>query len=82
MKSRLKQINSMPGHITSSSGSTTISSSTISNAHSIGPGGGVGPTTNGGGAYPSISAAYWLPAPNPTPYLLPGMYIPIYSNFL
>lgn len=22
--------------------------------------------------YPSISAAYWLPAPNPTPYLLPG----------
>lgn len=24
------------------------------------------------GAYPSISAAYWLPAPNTTPYLLPG----------
>lgn len=23
-------------------------------------------------AYPSISAAYWLPAPNATPYLLPG----------
>ncbi|XP_055683710.1 CUGBP Elav-like family member 2 isoform X2 [Lutzomyia longipalpis] len=22
-------------------------------------------------AYPSISAAYWLPAPNPTPYLVP-----------
>jgi hypothetical protein len=23
--------------------------------------------------YPSISAAYWLPAPNSTPYLIPGM---------
>lgn len=23
-------------------------------------------------AYPSISAAYWLPATNSTPYLLPG----------
>lgn len=23
-------------------------------------------------AYPSISAAYWLPTSNPTPYLLPG----------
>ena len=23
-------------------------------------------------AYPSISAAYWLPTPNSTPYLLPG----------
>lgn len=23
--------------------------------------------------YPSISAAYWLPAPNTTPYLLPGI---------
>lgn len=23
--------------------------------------------------YPSISAAYWLPAPNTTPYMLPGM---------
>lgn len=28
--------------------------------------------------YPSISAAYWLPAPNPTPYLLPGK-VPILS---
>jgi hypothetical protein len=25
-----------------------------------------------GKLYPSISAAYWLPASNPTPYLLPG----------
>ncbi|XP_055637693.1 uncharacterized protein LOC129776208 isoform X3 [Toxorhynchites rutilus septentrionalis] len=23
-------------------------------------------------AYPSISAAYWLPAPSPTPYQVPG----------
>jgi hypothetical protein len=22
--------------------------------------------------YPSISSAYWLPAPNPTPYIIPG----------
>jgi hypothetical protein len=25
--------------------------------------------------YPSISAAYWLPAPNTSPYLLPGIII-------
>lgn len=23
-------------------------------------------------AYPAISAGYWLPAPNPTPYMVPG----------
>lgn len=30
--------------------------------------------TNGTGMYPSISSAYWLPAPNPAPYLVPGNY--------
>lgn len=28
--------------------------------------------------YPSISAAYWLPAPSPTPYLVPGNCYVIY----
>lgn len=28
-------------------------------------------------AYPSISAAYWLPAPNPTPYMVPGEFIKV-----
>lgn len=29
---------------------------------------------NGHPAYPSISATYWLPPPNPAPYLVPGNY--------
>lgn len=31
-----------------------------------------GNTSPNGTSYPSISAAYWLPAPSPTPYLIPG----------
>lgn len=31
-----------------------------------------GMTDEHGKAYPSISAAYWLPAPSPTPYQVPG----------
>lgn len=30
--------------------------------------------TGDGAKYPSISAAYWLPAPTPQPYLLPGKF--------
>lgn len=45
--------------------STTNGSSSFSLNHGI-----IG--SGGGSLYPSISAAYWLPAPNPTPYLLPG----------
>lgn len=33
---------------------------------------GLNVTQSNGTAYPSISSAYWQPAPNPTPYLVPG----------
>lgn len=33
---------------------------------------GLNNTHSNGSAYPSISSAYWQPAPNPTPYLVPG----------
>lgn len=33
---------------------------------------GLNNTQSNGSAYPSISSAYWQPAPNPTPYLVPG----------
>lgn len=29
-------------------------------------------TTNGHQLYPAITATYWLPPPNPAPYLVPG----------
>lgn len=31
-----------------------------------------GSSSSNAAAYPSISAAYWLPAPNTTPYMIPG----------
>lgn len=48
------------------------SGSNVSNgASNIGYSNGYHPIPTSG-AYPAISAAYWLPAPNPQPYLVPG----------
>ncbi|GJQ77554.1 hypothetical protein Trydic_g19897 [Trypoxylus dichotomus] len=30
-------------------------------------------------SYPAISAAYWQPAPTPSPYLIPGITTPFIS---
>lgn len=76
----------MPGHVMATSapsngtanvgggggggvGGTSPTSMSVTSGSS--PNGSTG-SNNGTGLYPSISAAYWLPAPNPTPYLLPG----------
>lgn len=77
LKSRTK---SGPG----SPGSTTSNGSSPGGGGGVGSNGAVcplrGSLAGGGGlttdehgkAYPSISAAYWLPAPSPTPYQVPG----------
>lgn len=33
-------------------------------------------------SYPTINAAYWLPAPNPTPYQIPGSFVTHFLSFL
>lgn len=43
---------------------------------------GLNNTQSNGSAYPSISSAYWQPAPNPTPYLVPGKDLYIKSVIL
>lgn len=59
MKSRTKQQQSTTNSVATTS-TTKINSNTITcDSH--------------GRHYPSISAAYWLPASNTTPYLLPGI---------
>lgn len=73
----------MPGHVIASNSISNTTNTTNSAVN--GNGGGTSPTSmsvtsagspgstgSSSGIYPSISAAYWLPAPNPTPYMLPG----------
>lgn len=60
-----------PNH-SSSNGSASFSHQQHHQHGPIGSGGSNSSSSGGGTLYPSISAAYWLPAPNPTPYLLPG----------
>lgn len=69
MKSRTKSPGS-PG----SNGSTGLSSpGPICPLRGLGGvGGGAAAGSEDSKAYPSISAAYWLPAPTPTPYHVPG----------
>lgn len=43
---------------------------------------GLNVTQSNGTAYPSISSAYWQPAPNPTPYLVPGNEIEVIKLFV
>jgi hypothetical protein len=61
MKSRTKQQSSAPVATTSTKNLSTAVTA-----------GGAVACDSHGKHYPSISAAYWLPAPNTTPYLLPG----------
>lgn len=59
MKSRTKQQSSAQVAATSTKNLSTAVTAAVS-------------CDSYGKHYPSISAAYWLPAPNTTPYLLPG----------
>lgn len=71
MKNRIKQENSSQiiSQNTCSNSTTTTTMASSNNGSGNGNGNGNGSALQQ--AYPSITATYWLPAPNPAPYLVP-----------
>lgn len=79
LKSRTKSEPGSPAGSTTSNGSSSggggggsIGGSAVCPLRGALAGNGGLTTDEHGKAYPSISAAYWLPAPSPTPYQVPG----------
>lgn len=74
MKNRIKQEGTSPishqNNCTNTT-TTTMANNTNSGNNSNGNSGGGGGGATLQQAYPSITATYWLPAPNPAPYLVP-----------